>query len=233
MNIEAFFKISYGLYAVCSKSGSKLNGYISNTVFQVTAEPPQIAVSCSKNNLTSEIISESKAFSVSVLEKDTSPGTIGTFGYRSGKDIEKFSTVKFKSGQTGIPILLENTIAWFECTLTGSIDLGSHILFIGEVIESELCDASKEPLTYTYYREFRKGKSPKNAPTYIDESKLKTPVSKPVAARYRCPACGFTYDPEVGDPDGGIAPGTRFEDIPENWVCPNCGVEKSDFIKIT
>ncbi len=46
--------------------------------------------------------------------------------------------------------------------------------------------------------------------------------------KYECP-CGYVYDPAVGDPDGGIAPGTAFEDIPEDWVCPICGLDKSAF----
>ena len=47
--------------------------------------------------------------------------------------------------------------------------------------------------------------------------------------KYQCTICGFVYDPEEGDPDSGIAPGTRFEDIPEDWYCPVCGVTKGDF----
>lgn len=47
--------------------------------------------------------------------------------------------------------------------------------------------------------------------------------------KYICPPCGYVYDPVEGDPDGGIAPGTRFEDIPEDWICPVCGVAKSAF----
>ncbi len=50
--------------------------------------------------------------------------------------------------------------------------------------------------------------------------------------RYRCKVCGFIYDPEFGDPDGGIEPGTPFENIPEGWVCPICGVKKSDFVAL-
>lgn len=50
--------------------------------------------------------------------------------------------------------------------------------------------------------------------------------------RYQCKVCGYVYDPEEGDPDGGIAPGTAFEDIPEDWQCPVCGVSKSDLIAI-
>lgn len=47
--------------------------------------------------------------------------------------------------------------------------------------------------------------------------------------KYECTVCGFVYDPEQGDPDGGIEPGTPFEDTPDDWICPVCGAEKSQF----
>lgn len=47
--------------------------------------------------------------------------------------------------------------------------------------------------------------------------------------KYVCPVCGYVYDPEVGDPDNGIAPGTKFEDLPDDWACPLCGVSKNEF----
>lgn len=47
--------------------------------------------------------------------------------------------------------------------------------------------------------------------------------------KYRCLVCGYIYDPEVGDPDNGVAPGTAFEDVPDDWVCPECGLEKEEF----
>ena len=50
-------------------------------------------------------------------------------------------------------------------------------------------------------------------------------------AKYKCDPCGYIYNPEVGDPDNGIAPGTAFEDLPEDWVCPICGVGKDMFVK--
>lgn len=49
--------------------------------------------------------------------------------------------------------------------------------------------------------------------------------------KYRCEVCDWIYDPAVGDPDNGIAPGTAFEDIPDDWVCPVCGVGKDDFVE--
>ena len=50
--------------------------------------------------------------------------------------------------------------------------------------------------------------------------------------KYVCDVCGYIYDPAAGDPDNGIAPGTAFEDIPEDWVCPTCGVTKEDFSEV-
>ena len=231
MNIEAFFKLTYGLYVVSSASNGKLNGYVSNTVFQVTAEPPQIAIACSKNNLTTDLIQQSRAFSVSVLEKDVDAEIIGNFGYKSGREIEKFNNINYISGKNGIPILQDNTIASFECEVVQQFDVGSHLLFIGKVTEGELLKADTDPLTYAWYREVRKGKAPKNAPTYIAPEKLFKPVATTGSYENYCTACGFVYNPELGDPDSGIAPGTPFEDIPDSWVCPVCGAEKSDFTK--
>ena len=50
--------------------------------------------------------------------------------------------------------------------------------------------------------------------------------------KYQCTACGYIYDEELGDPDSGITPGTKWEDVPEDWVCPLCGVDKSFFIPL-
>jgi len=69
----------------------------------------------------------------------------------------------------------------------------------------------------------------KNAPTYVKEETAAPSTS--AAARYVCSVCGYVYDPAKGDPDGGIAPGTKFEDIPDSWVCPVCGADKSKFEK--
>jgi rubredoxin len=86
-------------------------------------------------------------------------------------------------------------------------------------------------MTYENYHEIKGGKSPKNAPTYIkeEEKEIKKEVEK--MEKYICTVCGYTYDPEKGDPDNGIKPGTKFEDLPDNWVCPVCGAAKDAFEK--
>ncbi len=172
MNIEAFFKLTYGLYIVSSAAEKKLNGYISNTVFQVTAEPPKLAISCNKDNYTASLIQKSRHFSVSVLHQDVKAAIIGSFGYKSGADIDKFEGIEYRHGTTGVPIVMEDTIAWFECRVEQEYDVGTHLMFIGEIVNNEMIDPGKTPLTYAHYREVKRGVAPKNAPTYIDKSKL-------------------------------------------------------------
>jgi ferric-chelate reductase [NAD(P)H] len=172
ININAFFKVTYGLYIVSSKSKDRLNGFISNSVFQVTAEPNKFAVCCHKNNFTATLIKESSVFSVSVLQKDTKSRLIGLFGYKSGRDVNKYENVDYILGKTGAPIVIDDTVAWLECNVTQTFDVGTHLLFIGEVISSGMVNAEAEPLTYTYYREVKKGHAPENAPTFVDWSKI-------------------------------------------------------------
>jgi len=232
MNIESFFSLTYGMYIVSAADGNRYNGYVSNTVFQVTAEPPQIAVSCSKNNLTTEMIAGSGKFSLSVLRESADAGLIGLFGYKSGRDTDKFATTEYFLGKTGTPIVTSNTIAWFDCEVKVQTDAGSHIIFIGKVVDAGIIDNSIPPMTYAYYRAVKRGLSPKNAPTYIDPEKhsVKPPVSK--GKKYRCLACSYIYDPAEGDPESGIAPGTQFDDIPDDWQCPVCGATKDMFEEI-
>ena len=65
---------------------------------------------------------------------------------------------------------------------------------------------------------------------YLSEKNIETKKSSGKTTRYRCVPCGWIYDEKYGDPDGGIPPWTRFEDIPDDWVCPVCGVGKNDFV---
>lgn len=233
MDIASFFRISYGIYAVCTADNGKLNGYIANTVFQVSADPPLLAISCSKDNLSTQMIKNSGKFSVSVLSENSSPELIGMFGFKSGMKEEKFRSFPFITGKLGTPILTKDIAAWFECEVVNQLELETHILIIGKVHDCEILDDTATPMTYAWYREFRKGLSPKNAPTYVDPTLKKEEAAAKVSTkRYQCIACNYIYDPAVGDPDSGIAPGTAFEDIPENWMCPVCGASKDMFEEI-
>ncbi len=224
MNLKALYKLGYGLYVVSSRKGDRLNGQIANTVFQITSEPPTIAVSINKNNLTHEFITESRVLAASVLSQDTPLSFIGHFGFNSGRDINKLEGVNYKIGETQAPVITDNTLAYLEARVIKEIDVGTHTIFIGELAGADVIKEG-EPMTYAYYHQVKGGTTPKAAPSYVEEKKVE--VIK--APKYRCTVCGYIYDPELGDPDGGIKPGTLFEKIPDDWVCPVCGAAKSEF----
>ena len=226
MNSKALYKLGYGVYIVTSKKGDKLNGQIANTVFQITSEPATLAVSINKKNLTWEYIKESKVFTVSIIAQDTPIGFIGQFGFKSGRDTDKLAGVNYKSGQTGAPIIMDNTTSFMEARVNQEIDVGTHTIFIGEIVDADVFN-EKPCMTYEYYHQVKRGTTPKTAPSYVVEKKEEAPKM----VKYKCTICGWVYDPAVGDPDGGIAPGTPFEKIPDDWVCPMCGAGKTEFEK--
>jgi len=229
MDTASFFKMSYGLYVITAQVDGQMAGYAANTAFQVTSSPAQFAISCHKNNFSVKIIENAGFFGISVLQKNASAELIGKFGYQSTANTDKFSDYKHKITENGTPILLEDCAAWFECRLVQQVDMGSHILFIGELVNAELIDGSLEPLTYAHYRENRKGLSPKNAPTYIEDAHIEKKTEPSEGKQYKCSVCGYVYDESTGDHKHGITSGTSFEDLPEDWTCPVCGVEKEDF----
>jgi len=127
MNMGALHKLGYGVYVVTSKKGDRLNGQIANIVFQVTAEPPTVAVSINKSNLTHEFIKESRVFAVSVLCQDTPLTFIGRFGFKSGRDTDKFDGINYRIGVTGAPIVPDNAVSYLEARVTKEMEL-AHTL---------------------------------------------------------------------------------------------------------
>jgi flavin reductase (DIM6/NTAB) family NADH-FMN oxidoreductase RutF len=168
MEPKTFHKLGYGLYVVSSKKDKSFNGQIANTVFQITSKPPSIAVSINKKNLTHNFILESKLFTVSILSTETPMKFIGRFGFRSGREIDKFEGVDYQVGVTGTPIVLENSIGYLEAEVINTLDVGTHVVFVGKVVDAQILKDG-EPMTYAYYHKVRGGKTPKAAPTYIDQ----------------------------------------------------------------
>lgn len=170
MDIKAFEKLTYGVYIVSAGNAVMKNAFVATTAFQVTASPNQIAVACNKNNFTLPLVMKNQAFAVSVLKQHYTPATMGTFGFRSGKDFDKFAHCEFVMGtKTNTPIVITDTLAWFECKLTQQADVGTHILLIGEVLDCRVLDEGNEPLTYAYYHQVKGGRAPENAPHAQEE----------------------------------------------------------------
>jgi flavin reductase (DIM6/NTAB) family NADH-FMN oxidoreductase RutF len=171
---RALQKISYGLYVVTSgrESSSKFSGQIANTVFQVTSQPETIAVSINKSNFTHSLIKETNIFAVSVLSKDAPLRFIGSFGFRCGRDMDKFEGVEFKVGKTGTRIVLDHSIAYVEAEVIKEVDMETHTIFVGKIIEAQVLK-DDEPMTYAYYHEIKGGTTPASAPTYSKVSDAK------------------------------------------------------------
>ncbi len=246
MKYKALHNLSYGLYIISTAYNEKLYGYIGNTVFQVTSSPPQIAISCHKDNVSAGMILASKKFSVSVLKKEADTSLIGKFGFMSSDTIDKFEGVNYIKSFTGAPIVIDSALAWFDCEVVTTLDAGSHLLILGMIRESDLIEEG-DPLTYDYYRQKYKMLAPPNAPTYIEEVKLDAEGSVAEeheqnadnqqvdadndAAIYTCSICGYRYDPSEGDPAAGIQPGTPFSELPPDYRCPVCNASKEYFKK--
>ena len=230
LDLESLFRLSYGMCIVSSKKNGRFNGCIVNTVFQIVPEPPMVAVSINRECLTHEYIDDSKVFTVSILSQEAPMPFIGRFGFRSGREIDKFEQVNYRIGRTGVPIILDNTVGFIEAEVTESIDVVTHTVFIARIVACRTLDSDKEPMTYAYYRDIKHGKTPKTAATYIKiepTTKLEKGVKN--MTKYKCLMCGYIYDPNVGDPDNGVEAGTAFEGLPDDWVCPDCGAGKDEF----
>ncbi|MBQ2909267.1 MAG: flavin reductase [Bacilli bacterium] len=209
---NVFRDVSYGMYLVSTKNETS-SGCIINTLVQITSTNPLIAISLNKNNATHNEIVKSKRFAVSVLSEETNQEVIKTFGYFSSKDINKFDNVKYEEKEN-LPVVLEDISSYLICKVENIIDCETHDIFIGRVELTEKV-SNKIPMTYKYYHENRKGTSPKNAPTFIEEKKKDA---------YRCTICGYIYDNEKEE--------IPFEELPDDWVCPRCGVGKEQFEKL-
>lgn len=150
----ALFSISYGLYVVGSVMDGRPNAQVCNTVFQLTSAPMRIALGINKNNLTNEYIKKSGVLSVCVLGRD-GHAMVRKFGFKSGREINKFENVKYSPGKLGAPVI-DDCISYLECRVVPdlTLDVGTHTLFIAEVVDGAV-RSKEDPMTYAYYRETR------------------------------------------------------------------------------
>ena len=165
MDKKAFYKLTYGLYIVSTKDGDKDCGCVVNTLAQVTSEPPRMAVAINKNNLTEQLIEKSGFFTAVALTQDADIRLIGNFGFKSGRDTDKFASYPFARDENGIAYVTQTVAARYSLKLVDKLDLGTHMMLIGDVLDAEVLSGA-EPLTYAYYQMVKKGTTPKNAPSY-------------------------------------------------------------------
>lgn len=134
------------------------NGCIINTCVQVASDPTKLAISCQMGNLTREMVEKTEQFNVSVLTEDVPFETIRHFGMQTGREVDKFAAFpNVKRSHNGLYYLTENVNAMFSCKVLSKQDLGSHMLFIGEVTEAKVLD-NKPSCTYAHYHKAIKPK---------------------------------------------------------------------------
>lgn len=215
LDLTAFYKMTYGLYIVTAAYGTVKGGCIVNTVTQVTAEPPKVAVSVSKQNYTSWLIGQSGFFTATALTQDAGMDLIGAFGFRSGRDENKFNGFPTAYDQNGVPYVTSHAAAVFSCKVEQQVDLGTHWMFIGEATEARQL-SNDELMTYAYYHTVKKGGTPKNAPSYKGEAEEK-PQAEAGKTVWRCTVCGYLVE---------------AEELPEDYICPICRQPASVFVKV-
>ncbi len=178
MNSNAFRSLSYGVYAVTVWDEGRPTGCIANSAMQITSTPATIAISINHDNYTHECITRSGKFALSVLGEESDVSVIGTLGYQSGRDVNKFDNIAYEL--KGFMPVIKDACAYITCDVIDKMDTDTHTVFLGKVMD---CDVLKggEPMTYAYYHKVVKGKSPKNAPTYIPEQNRKRegPIEDP------------------------------------------------------
>ncbi len=167
MNNKVFTKLSYGVYIVSCKTEEKITGCTANSIMQITSSPAYIALSINHENYTHDCIEKTKLFSVSILSVESNPLSIGTFGFRSGRDCNKYEKIPYEL-KDGLPIV-KDACGYLLCEITDKMETPTHTVFLAKVLDGDLLNDNTEPMTYSYYHNVIKGKSPKTAPTYINE----------------------------------------------------------------
>ena len=203
MDTKIFRNMSYGVYVVGTMDQERPTGCIANSIMQITSSPATIALSMNHDNYTNGCIDKTGKFSFSILSQSSNPSLIGTFGFQSGKDADKFKEVDYEIAE-GVPVV-KDSCGYVVCKVLQKMETATHTVFLGEVIDAKVYEGGKEQMTYAYYHSVIKGKSPKNAPTYLPEEDTKTDGAKKV--KYVCQVCGYVYE---GD------------ELPKDFVCPVC-----------
>ena len=202
MNNNVMFSLTYGLYVVTAREGSKDNGCITNTAAQVTATPNRISLTVNKANYTHDMIVRTGEFNVSILSEKASFDTFKHFGFQSGRDVDKFEDYPAaKRAANGIYYTTDGTNAWMSAKVVQSIDLGTHTMFIADVTDGEIL-TDDPSTTYSYY-----------------QSNIKPSPAAPKSSKttWVCKICGYVYE---------------GEELPADFICPLCKHGAADFEKV-
>ncbi len=240
----ALFKIGYGLYVVTCNDGIKDNGLIVNSVSQVSDKPNRIAVNINKANYSCDVIMRTSRLNVCTLSEECSFEIFKRFGFQSGRDASKFDGFEdCDRSANGLPFLTRYANGFLSLQVYATVDMGTHILFLCDVTESEVLN-NVNTMTYSYYQEHVKPKRPQEKKGWICDTCGYVYEGEDLPGGFICPLCGeknpnrFHYGSVAGGaPSKGWicnVCGYVYEgdELPADYVCPICKHGASDFSKI-
>ena len=175
-DLSALFNIGYGLYVVTSNDGKKDNGLIVNTVSQVTNSPNRIAVTINKDNYSHHVIKQTGKMNINCLSVDAPFSVFENFGFRSGRNADKFESITPLRSDNGLAFLPRYINSFMSLKVEQYVDLDTHGMFICSITEARVISDS-ETMTYTYYQ--------KNV-----KPKPQTEGKK----GFVCKICGYVYE---------------------------------------
>ncbi len=261
LDSRALHRIGYGLYLLTSRLGERDNACIVNAVIQVTSTPCRIAVAVNQSNFSHAMIRESGALNLHCLSVKAPFSLFRDYGFASGKDKNKFPNGVKERSKNGLPLLTDCVSAYFSLRVEASYDLGTHTLFIGEVEEAGVVSSDEPMSYAYYHANVKPKPTAKKETGYVcricgyvhygdtipddficpickhgasdfEKAELSTEAEeKEDGGIYRCGICGYEYKEGLGISSEGIPPNTPFSELPEDFKCPICGVEKAMFEK--
>ena len=169
MDATALHKFSSGLYVVSADDGERVAACIVNTGMQVTSKPLQVSVTVNKENFTEGAIERAGHFVLSMVDESADMLFVGRFGFQSSAVVDKFDGIQSATAATGDPFPLEHVCGYVACRVVKTLDVGTHVTFVGEVVDAGNL-SGRPPMTYAYYHGTLKGKTPPKASSYVENA---------------------------------------------------------------
>ncbi len=227
IDTKAFRSMSYGLYIIQTLDDGRPVGCAVNTLVQVTSKPARVSVAINKGNATAAALQKTGRYVACVLSQDATMELIGAFGFHSSADTDKFAGLSTAQDPSGVTYVSEQVVSCISVAVSDVIDVGTHLLFIGDVEHAQVLSGD-EPMTYAYYHKVKGGKTPPKASSFV--------ASEPESA---------SADEAASASEDAPAPGKRVawqcticghieyvEELPDDFACPICGMGKDVFEKI-
>lgn len=168
MDKSALNRFQSGLYVVSACAEDEVGACIVNTGLQLTSTPLQVEVVVNKQNHTESVIERAGHFALTVVTEGANMLYVGRFGFRTSADYDKFDGIPCEWTALGDPYTPLDSACVLACEVTQKIDVGTHVIFVGEVRDAQNL-SDEQPMTYDYYHTILKGKTPPQASSFVGE----------------------------------------------------------------